>query len=257
MNKFMKGLAMESRASQNRKNVESEITIYAEVGDMTGFKEASQVEGQIQFEAIVGEKGGRLRTRYVKEDKRSRYEITMKRPTASGGEDNVIISEMVENTIKIDEDFFNGFKVLASHAIVKNRYIFTSKNVELKVKLKGNTDPKHYTIPNVQYEVDVYLDKDGGISNTCKIDVEVDGIYNYLVTNHPELKDVKITLELKVSHLPFKPVNPTMILLDSDKDKFDEFWASVRMSPTEVSEDILDKLVIESEDDDSEDSDED
>lgn len=229
INPLFKELALENRATQNRRNKNSEIVIYAEIGDVDGFKQAYRKEYHLQLESSVTNKKGRMRARYTKLGTKQRYELTMKRSESIEPDTPGIVKVAIENTVRTDEDFFQGFRHLADHALLKTRYVFHSKEIELKVKHKGNPDPKHYIIPNVEYEVDVFMDKEGKMSPICKIDVEVDVIYNYLTNNHPELKDARLSLMIKVSHLPFKPKNVEMVLIDADKEKYDAFWQSVRL----------------------------
>jgi hypothetical protein len=81
--------------------------------------------------------------------------------------------------------------------------VFYSKLVELSLIKEGGSKTV-VTLPQIKYEVDVYTKKDGTVSEWCKIDVELDSILP-LINKETGGKPARIII--KVSHLPFKPVD--------------------------------------------------
>jgi hypothetical protein len=175
---------------------ETEVVIYAKIGNMEGLKEAHDIEEQTQYESeLKGKTRCRVRATTIKG--KTTYTFTYKLKK----EDDKELQERIEHNAVIDEEFFNDFKSVSIVALYKTRYIFNSKNVKLTLEKEGQTS--FVTIPNIIYEVDVYKKPDDTISQWCKIDVEVDSIINFIEKNYPDLNGIK--LNIKVSHLPFMP----------------------------------------------------
>ena len=214
-------LALEDSAGTNK---EIEIVIYAEIGDFEGLRRADFTEEHEQLETSFI-KGQRCRCRKVTTDHKVEHFITFKIPT-EGTEGAESYKEV---TSFIDADFFEQFKAVAERSLKKIRYTFNSEKVELSVD--NENERKTITIPNVQYEVDVYTGKDGGIINWCKIDIEVDSVLDYLNEKFPDIDGLK--LNLKVSHLPFKPTNSILsTTTNEDQQNFiHELWEKFNLTP--------------------------
>jgi hypothetical protein len=185
--------------SESEMKNETEAIIYAKVSDFAGLEECESKEEHLQYEGSFAN-GMRCRVRRVSGAGRDvEYYFTFKQPTESSA---VGIEANVEYTSSIPESFFEGFKAVAERKLSKTRYNFPSKSVTMKVSIQGK--PQVITIPNVMYEVDVYKDQDEKPCEWCKIDVEVDTIAHYV--KHQLPFDIgKYTLNIAVSHLPFKP----------------------------------------------------
>lgn len=191
-------MAEENNAST--KQAENEITIFAKIGNIEGLKSATRHEDQIQIEARLGAEN-HCRVRRTDKNGEVGYMYTFKLRNDSSG---APVASKHEFNLAVDEDFFNGFKQAADKEQNKTRYIFECEKITLAYK--ENDEDKVLDIPNVIYEVDVFKKADGSIAEWCKIDIEIDQIMQYLEHNHPELKDIKMTV--KITHLPFEPTDP-------------------------------------------------
>lgn len=202
-----------------KEKLETEIVIYSKVGEPARLEECKSKEHHIQLEAKF-ENGTRSRVRKVTKDGKTEFLFTFKVPTKP--DERTGLDSNIEHTVEVDEDFFNGFAPVASRRLVKTRYNFASENVTLK--LGTGDDARDIVIPNIEYEVDIYTKSDGSVSEWCKIDVEVDNILNYIDSNHKEVGD--ISLQLKVSHLPFAPSNSILSFnaTDENRIKIDAIW---------------------------------
>lgn len=189
MSALMRLLAIEEANSS--KAAETELTIYAKIGNIEGLKSANASEKQVQVEAQLG-KSNRCRVRETTKDGKVTYVYTFK--LKSDGDSAINSCQEFNQTV--DHVFFLGFMKAADTVQLKTRFEFISKNVTLVI------GDKTVTVPEIVYEVDVFTNKDGELVEWCKIDVEVDGLLEYLAKHHPEIKDVK--LNVKVSNLPLE-----------------------------------------------------
>lgn len=222
-------LSMESD-NESVKAIETEVVIYATIGNPEGLNEAASKEEHVQLEAKFTKEGGRSRVRKVIKDDDTDYIYTIK---FKQKEESDQASASVEHNVEVDADFFEAFKAVSERALKKTRYTFNSESVTLK--LQNGEEEQDIEIPNVQYEVDVYTKADGSISDWCKIDIEVDNIINYIAKHHKDLEGWK--LKVKVSHLPF---NPSECILGSEANtednekKVDDIWATWTLGPDNV-----------------------
>lgn len=195
---FRSKLALESAG--NKDKLETEVAIYAKIGDLHELEACDHKEFQEQLETEF-KNGVRCRTRKTTSmDGASSYEYTYKLKTKN---DNAA-QTLIEHSVIVDEAFHEDFKQVAERLLTKTRYIFNSKQVALKF-YEGDLE-KEVIIPNIKYEVDVYTKEDGTACDTCKIDVEVDSVLAFLSKEYPNLD--KFNLTLKISHLPFAPFDP-------------------------------------------------
>lgn len=188
-------------------SAETEVAVYAKITDWNGLKLANHKEHHVQLEGSFVA-GPRMRVRIINDNE---YILTMKVRQENAGE---VISNN-EHNVSVDKGFAEDFKKCASKMVVKDRYVFNSSNVTLKLNV--DNEVKAIQIPNIKYEVDVYEKATGDQSEWCKIDVEIDSILKFLNTEYPEIKEFK--LNIKVSHLPFKPVEPILAQNATDEQK--------------------------------------
>lgn len=199
---------------RSKETIETEVAFYCLIGNPEGLKEATHIEKHHQLECRF-ETGSSSRVRKTTDEKGERYVFTIKIKT-EGGEN----SPVIERNKTVDKDFFDDYRLVAKRELDKTRYIFDSKNVTMLFTTDG--EEHEVTIPNIQYEVDVYKKEDGTDSQYCKIDIEVDNIVNFINTNHPQIKN--FNLRVKLSHLPFEPKDPIRSEDPSKKDKMDKIW---------------------------------
>ncbi len=212
--KLLERLSLEDNQSKEEK--ETEIAIYCKIGDFDALEQCNRKEQQVQLEGQFSN-GVKCRVRSVKEESKDiQYFFTYKLKD----EDGTNVDSCSEHTVQVDLDFFNGFKKIAERMLVKTRYVFFSKDVAMTIR--KSDDDEVITIPNVEYEVDVYEMENGEICEWCKIDVEVDGILNHLSAKHPDVNGIK--LNIKVKHLPFKPTEAILGTSVADKDTITSIW---------------------------------
>ena len=77
---------------------------------------------------------------------------------------------------------------------------------------------------HINYQVDVFFDKEGQRAKWCKIDIEIDDILAYLAEHHPEIEQFDTTVWL--SKLPFKPEDAFSAVTDDEEQKeaIKAFW---------------------------------
>lgn len=187
---------------------ENEIAIFAKIGNLDGLKDAISVEKQIQVTAKLGLEDNFCRVRRSVLNNEVKYVYTFKIKNRSQLDS---VTSKRENNVNVNEDFFNDFKLVADKLQDKVRYVFHSDKITLSYR--ENEEDKVINVPDLKYEVDVFMKADGALSEWCKIDIEVDQLMQFVDHNYPELKNVK--LNIKVSHLPFEPTE-TFLKVDSD-----------------------------------------
>lgn len=204
-------LAFENEnVNQSKQNSEIEVAVYGKITDPEGLKHAAEV---IQQEQIESEFFNGVRCRVRKETKGTETSYTFTYKVKQ--EDNDVVQSNKEFNIAVDQDFFEGFRNVAKKRLKKTRYVFYSKLVELTLIKEGGAKSV-VTLPQVKYEVDVYNKKDGTTSEWCKIDVELDAI---LPTIGKETEGKSTRVIVKVSHLPFKPVENMLGKSDNPEQK--------------------------------------
>ena len=203
-----------NEVSLTTKATENEITVYANIGDAEGFKQALNKTRQTDYVAKFEKDGCKARVRVVETEDSKRLEYTIKIKN-SGGEGAVASS--TEYTIEVDEAFLEGFKSIAEVPITKDRYVFETKEVTITV---GEEETKTIQVEGIIYEVDVFE------KNTaqCKIDIEVDKVLEVIKDVSP---DAKVNILAKVSHLPFKPTG-VFSSFSGGEDKVGAFWDTAK-----------------------------
>ena len=177
---------------------ETELTIFAKIGNIEGLQQATSQEAQIQITAKLGLGDHTCRVRRSTKNDEVKYVYTFKVENGTGSDS---VASKREHNVDVNEDFFNDFQIAADFKQDKIRYIFESEKITLSYH--ENDEDKVIDIPDIKYEVDVFKKADGQLSSWCKIDIEIDTMMQYLEHNYPEIKNVK--LNIKISHLPFAP----------------------------------------------------
>jgi hypothetical protein len=198
-------------------NLETEYAIYAKIGDMHGLESCDHKEEQVQVETKF-ENGTRARMRYTKDfaTNKESYVFTFKIDHEDGS--------VSEYNLPTDKEAFAAFRHIAEYELVKTRYVFHARNIS--ISSQDNT--YQVMVPDLKYEVDVYTKTDGSVCEFCKIDMEVDALYAALKEQHSDKGEYK--LNIKVSHLPFKPT-PIAIGQQADdhqKQIIDGLWKLFR-----------------------------
>lgn len=195
---------------------ENEFTAYALINDMDGLNNADSVEEHIQAEVRLKDSKDRIRVRHTKRNDEDILESTIKLKIPSDDS----IDNLIEHTVEIDEGYYTAMFYAASHYIHKTRYTYICRNLDISVKAPIGNFTK-IKLPIVKYEVDVFYDIDGGINPYCKIDVELDDLQRYIADIDP---DLELKIEIRLTHLPFKPTNILSSLDDDDQSQIDELY---------------------------------
>lgn len=203
---------------------ETELTFYAPIGDYDGFEHAVSTEIQTQYAFPVND--GKERVRSSVKNGEVSYELTIKRKDPES-------VTLTEATVPVTEAFYNEWlKLHRVKGVNKIRYTFLSQEVELRV----NADIIH--LPELKYEVDVFLDSNGKRSKWCKIDIELDSLKSVIEERGLKFEDIGFTVGL--SNLPIK--------LDIDKafsgdkataeqqEAINSFWEKFSYLPSGVEE---------------------
>ena len=216
-------LGLESVAAPT--NMETEIAIFAKIGNPEGFKEASHVEHHEQLEGNYATQG-RCRCRKITIGDTVTYEHTIKIPYGDAGAGVKSVKEVTE---PVSEEFYEQFRKVAEKMLRKTRYVFQSENSTVKL------DDQESQLPPPKYEVDVFEKPDGTTSEWVKIDVELDNILAFL--NNTPNGEKEYGLTVKVSHLPFEPKGSFICgqATPEQKELMDRIWnTEFRLSPIPV-----------------------
>lgn len=188
-------------------NKESEIVVFARVGDFNGLKESTSVVAIDQLDHWVPGKG-RMRTRKTVDSEGTRFEVCVK--TAGKQEGAALVREEEESLVT--GGFFEVFRNIAEVLTVKNRYVFDGTHSVIEM------ETGEVKLPPVKFEVDVYKKHDGSISPWVKIDIEIDEFMKAVQTI-PELRGKDLNFTIKVTHLPFKPQEAFIVAAASEEQK--------------------------------------
>ena len=182
---------------------ESELTIYAKIGNMEGLNQAAYIEKQEQAE--IKTDIGKVRVRKIIQNGRVPvYELTTKRPISLNA-----VKKNRERNKKINEELYDIFIDVCPVFQSKTRYVFKSE----KITIKRENFNAEITTSDLKFEVDVFTKADGSISEWCKIDLEIDAINKILKENNIGVEDIKLVA--CISKLPFEPNN---IIIDDGKE---------------------------------------
>lgn len=181
-------------------SIETEITIYAKIGDFGGLKNPLESHSQCNLRNELGS----VRVRKITKGGNSTYETTVKKKIK-----DKVSAKNIETNRPCDEEYYERFRAICLDEMIKDRFIFPLKKISLLVDgkneeldlnaFKGSVD--------IQYEVDVFPKEGGGYYEWCKIDLELDALIPILTK---VIGDKDIKLNLKISSLPFKPKQAIM-----------------------------------------------
>lgn len=214
-------IVMEGMPNNTLYQDENEITLYATIDNPDGLEQNDGIEKHTDYVAKFEKDGckARVRTVVINDDEETKINyLTLKIKDQEEVHDAIASSK--EYTVKVDDDFVEAFKLIAEDPLIKTRYIFNSKQIEISYQIDGVD--KTIEVENVKYEVDIF-DK---VEGKCKIDIEIDNILKAM--KEDDLDGKKVNITAKVSHLPFKPTN---LFGDFDEDsdrKIKSFWNKVR-----------------------------
>lgn len=201
MNRFI-NLGLEDLSKYTKR--ENELVVYAKITNPDGLREALAYEQHEQ--ASIKTPLGSIRIRkIVTEGKDPYFEITSKKKISDG-----TTQDSIEITKRISEDVYNLFMNACDKFMSKTRYIFKAE----KITVKQNKMVAAIEVKDINIEVDVFSKPDGGTSEWCKIDIELDKLREIIESNNIQIKDIKLTAI--ISKLPFRP---NTVVLD---DKTDE-----------------------------------
>ena len=192
---------------------EIECVIYCKVTNADGLHKADRVEKHVQLEATTSE-GLRTRVRKTVFGPSIKYVHTLKAKPKVDIKGAVQI--LNEKNVEVDKEYFEIFASGAKKGLVKNRHSFNSNSVTVNYKDHEGKD-QTVTLSGIIYEVDVYIDRNGDPVNWVKIDVELNSIFDQLKEHQIDYDTVKFNI--KISHLPFAPVNPIMSTTDNEEEK--------------------------------------
>lgn len=202
------------------KNLETEITFYAKIGNPEGLKQADSIEDHEQLEVRLSN-GNKLRVRKVtkKDSNIPEYVFTAKIKEQEDTGEPETIHEVMEYSINVNEAFLLMFSEIMEQRIEKRRFFFKNRSIVLTVG--GIGTPIH--LDNVCFEVDSFK-TNGRVPEYVKIDLEVDQILKYLDEHYPDLNIVN--LNVKLGNLPFNPINIIYPPVASDEEKaiVEDLW---------------------------------
>lgn len=206
--------------------VEVELCFYGEITNPKGLAEATSTELQEQYEFRLpptedGKKRGRQRVRKTTIDNQARYVQTLKVPMP---EEEGKIQGETEYDTEIGEDFWKAWRqTYCCPGVMKQRYVFLSQKVELQYK--GQT----FELPEVKFEIDVFINKEGQRSKWCKIDIEIQHLQEFIEQHAPRVK--KFTSNISFAKLPIGLENVFPAIDMEKKSEIQAFWkAFERMS---------------------------
>ena len=197
---------------------ERELQIYSKVGNFHGLKQAKQMIEQDQIDRFIPGKG-RERVRKEVSDKGTEYTAIIKAFIQNEGQ---AITNRLEETVVVTEDFFRLFGVLGGQRIKKQRYIFFSGPIAIQ-KAGEETSTE---FPPVKIEVDVPIRPDGATPTYVKIDVEVQELLEQ-IENKLGASVSKVDIDFQIDGLAFVPQEAFVAdssMTDEQKAIVDNFW---------------------------------
>lgn len=229
---------------------ETEVEIYGRITNRAGLDQAVSHELQEQSQYEIPTRDGSKRKVRVRMSVRGgdvRYEETIK--TKKPGQGGSIAC--TEVTTQISKDYYEAWKQTYGAPVVsKMRYVFMAMDVTATV------DGREEKLPDLKYEVDVLIGKDGKQSSFCKIDVEIDETLAYLKQHFPgyELGDLKVV----VTRLPLGLEDVFMPDSDENRKAVREFFSAFeRPAMPDAAVQGFELKPVQESDDDDDDSDED
>lgn len=188
------------------KEAETELVLFCKFNNYEGFKKANQKVKLWQYVAKLGDSNT---CRVRRDNFTGKFINTFTFKLTKLTDDNS--QKRIEHNTFVDDDFLEGFKTLAFKLEDKIRYIFKVKDIPLQFMINGKTVER--VLDEVIYEVDLFIDKTGAITDWCKIDIEIDAIKKKLNGKYDESVEEQLLNNIK--QLPFEP---TDIFLENDPD---------------------------------------
>lgn len=231
-------------------NQETEVEIYGRITNRAGLDQAvsQELHEQSQYEIPTRDGSKRkVRVRMTVRGGDVRYEETIK--TKKPGEGGSMVC--TEVTTQISKEYYEAWKqTYGTPVVTKMRYVFMAMDVTADV------DGREEKLPDLKYEVDVLIGKDGKQSSFCKIDVELDETLAYLKQHFPgyELGDLKVV----VTRLPLGLEDVFMPDSDENRKAVREFFSAFeRPAMPDAAVQAFELKPVEKSDDDDDGSDED
>ncbi len=214
---------VKEESQEKQAKPETELVIYCKVSYFEGLKEAVKKERHDQYEIkssqeISGNKGS-VRVRKTTDSDGIKFVLTNKVRTEN---DNLSVAE--EFNLDITEEQFQMFTKIAPSKTIKDRFIFLVKNISVN---KYGDETVQIEVPELKFEVDVFPKEDGGYHEWCKIDIEIDPLLEAINTSGKDISE--FNLNIKVNHLPFKPVESFVGSEATDEQKLilDQFYQEI------------------------------
>ena len=203
--------------TENSESQETEITIFGIIEDLSELNNLKDCdkEDHIQLEAKFNT-NGKCRVRKTTKGNEVNYIFTIKTKTIANGS----LSTNIEYSIPVDEAFFDGFFKIADIKLVKTRYNIVSENSNLAIKKKEldtSVIVEEASLPEILFELDVFTNSDGSLNKLCKIDIELDALFDYLEEKYPNLK--KTDIKVSLAELPVTVTNSFIASQATDEQK--------------------------------------
>ncbi len=187
---------------------ESELAVFAKITDPDKLLLADEIYYQEQPEAKL-KSGSKTRCRMecqldnsLKRMKSlTNYVFTFKVEAEKNRESPLSIK--TEANCLVNKDFYDNWKSVADYCQKKIRFVFKADSAKIKVKTENGD--QSIDVPDIKFEVDVFLNAENETTDACKIDVEVDKVLNYLSEHHPDIEKAVIIVDF--FWLPFGPTD--------------------------------------------------
>ena len=187
---------------------EKEVFFYADITKPEGLSQAHRTIIQDQYSYDIkdadGNSSGIIRVRSESENGQTVFEQTIKYETK---QNETGIASKEEQNISIEKSFYDAWiKCFGAAGCHKVRYVFKSSQIKLRYSLTMSSDESEEDFSetvldfDLDIEVDVFIGKNGERAKTCKVDIELDGLFKHLKENHPEIKAFDLSVIL--SNLP-------------------------------------------------------
>ncbi len=200
-------IAMEDGNNKNTSQ-ETEVVIYAKITNPDGLAQAVHIEQHEQAQ-IKSAKGSVRIRKIIVEGKEPVYEMTSKEKQKAQG-----VQSNIETTERINEKVYNLFMAVCDTFMSKTRYVFKAETIRGK---KGDLEFE-IKAKDMNFEVDVFRNPKGKVSEWCKIDLEVDKLKDILEANDLTVEQIKLVA--RIGQLPFSPNN--VVIEDGTNDDPDK-----------------------------------
>lgn len=204
----------------SRVSIETELTVYARVDDLTELDAAAEsIEDHIQLEATLTT-GARARVRKVtpvsgEGGSGERFEFTTKEKLDDDGG----IPSSRETTTDVDRQFYESYSSIAQRGIVKRRFSIVGSTP----KITGV--PEGIALPAVRYEVDVFTNyKTREKCNWIKMDIELQDIIKAMKEQGLDISGVKQKFDLHSLQFTMEDMFSPQSATPEQKALLDKLW---------------------------------